>query len=1460
MAEEKKAQAAQTADAEGKASISEKLKAAEGNINRAALDAKVRKNEQEKSLKRTESEAKARLEESERARLESERAARLVAEQKMAAFEYAENYRKKLMRDKQRTVSAAKQRAMEEKAAAEAEQKRAREAEIAAILEKERNEARERGNRATALLNRVTKLAVVDGDGNLRIVDKNEAADIKRTQTSAGTEAPKVEEKVKATEKPAETFNKPDGRIFVTEDSFGMYPEKSYFDDDIVTEQDGRLLLNISDNRMMVEVSDGNEAEEAREYERYIAAQAASAEAYNKEMKRMMDSYASMLNPKPVKQEAPAKTETKASEPAVVAVAEDIAPEKVSAPIEKIAAEPEIVEAPIVALAVDISEDEKSAEDAAEPSAEQTAEDMEESAAVETAEKEKKEKKKRAANAKEEAVQSEEEDGKEVEATVAIDEGIVAELRAISERVTGVKSLKRYLAKLNKAVKKMRREISRLDKKLETPDVNEAPATVVEKLIIIADILEIKSDALAAAARIAAKKYVKRLKAELTELIEEYNGTASRYAGMTGEQLTRVSGFLPKYIAEGTGAAVIPRLSYSERYIEINEDDKAANSSYVFVFPNINDIAEGGTLTATPEISSTDGEEENSLAKRVIITSPYTNEELLGTGSVSNIRELKRASKKVRKAYKKLDREIALIEKKHAVAVSESDERESLKMLVEEITVRRQRVEICATLLGYCRDLRVKKLISRVKADMIESMAEYNKSIDKYTAVTGEQLTHAVAYMADEIISGKPAPRLAKLAYYRELVETVGDAVKVIGRKDKKKTLPTTSCTFIFGTTPVVTAGPVINTDASAMPALQAQLVPQANGIGSQPSFAISAAPMPVAAPAEDAMSEPEEKVAADVVVAECEFDEFDEGDLAAMDRREFKRLTSRKEKEIAAYKKKLETHDKAKSRSAGIERSALIIDCIEDLRCIIGTRCEMLEVAVHVNDTKAVNLNKSALLSDISKYNEYVAEYNLYAKDLIPQAAADMVGLIIEGKPYKKLPKIVRKDAKTTTSKVAATEDNSLVKYISANTADIKSKNSEYKKLRARLKHVKGGGQKASLLVQCVNIRVYTVNKLIEQLEKCVSLKNAKYRKSTVKALSAEIKAYNTVAEEYTEISGRPVVLADVKMPRAIVNGKPYARLLTVSDAGILTDRIRDNVAASGKSFADSIRASAVRTETEAKCEEQKKKSVEVITDELDFFVERLYTKRKDLSFNFNGLKVSKRSRISRITKKMEAMERRAAKAVKQEKLDNARYYEALLTDVSALSLKRESDRAELREIQHRIVDLLNLRDEKNAELINHYSGTDKESLKEQKRAHREVRFKAERREFISLRKIDKNLRARYQNGEIDSYKPERIHAAMQDMIEAKGEMAVCSARLKEAGKVKLTKHQCEMVKKELRGWRTKYKEAEKRLKNNLKTNVLSHLVPFGILALVLLAAAIALVLAWPTVSAWLATLGIVI
>ncbi len=132
--------------------LAERLKAAEGSIDRHNEDVRARKTEQEKNREKAEIENKNRIEQEERAREERAKQARLVAEQKLAAYEYAHNYRKKLKKDKERAKSQAKIRQEEERAAAKEKAREAEALEIEKALAEERADAEARNERVTALL------------------------------------------------------------------------------------------------------------------------------------------------------------------------------------------------------------------------------------------------------------------------------------------------------------------------------------------------------------------------------------------------------------------------------------------------------------------------------------------------------------------------------------------------------------------------------------------------------------------------------------------------------------------------------------------------------------------------------------------------------------------------------------------------------------------------------------------------------------------------------------------------------------------------------------------------------------------------------------------------------------------------------------------------------------------------------------------------------------------------------------------------------------------------------------------------------------------------------------------------------------------------------------------------------------------------------------------------------------
>ena len=101
---------AQNAPENDNLSMDDKLKAAAGNINKAHADHRARNSELAKRRAKAEKATAARIAEAEKRREQNEKAAQKVADEKIAAFDYAQNYRKKLLKEREMAMSAAKQR------------------------------------------------------------------------------------------------------------------------------------------------------------------------------------------------------------------------------------------------------------------------------------------------------------------------------------------------------------------------------------------------------------------------------------------------------------------------------------------------------------------------------------------------------------------------------------------------------------------------------------------------------------------------------------------------------------------------------------------------------------------------------------------------------------------------------------------------------------------------------------------------------------------------------------------------------------------------------------------------------------------------------------------------------------------------------------------------------------------------------------------------------------------------------------------------------------------------------------------------------------------------------------------------------------------------------------------------------------------------------------------------------
>ncbi len=611
-------------------SIEDKLKEAAENLKRVNADEKARKLAEEKALKKREEEAQERAEEAEKKRLEDEKLVKTIAEQKLAAFAYAEDYRKKLQRERSKAVEEQRAREKEERDAALREQ---RTAEIEEHLEEAKQEAERRNARAAELLSRVTKFAKVGDDGKLSVVDKTDAAPAEAAEAEVAVNEVSLEEQAQA-----------------EVESYLSHETEVY-------EEGDRLILNAVDNQMIIEVGDPLPEEQGQ-----AAAIREELEALRKqreELKELFDEHRRFLG---------SISETELADEPVEEECDPIDP-------------------------------------------------------------------------------------------VVIDDAVVAALKLEGKKVDSKKALIKYLHHSDKAVKKINKQVKQSKRAVaKNEDENDSPALIVQMLVNISKILEIRSDNLSAASRLAVSKLVKRYTAKLADAIDDYNENVIAYYDLTGQELTRVSAFLPNYIADKKEEAVIPALSYRESYLEIYVE------------------SDGSVSVGDDNISTT------------LIAPVYSRRELLGDDEPETKRAAKAYIKKTEKAIKKLSAEKDKLNakiKKNNKKTSNPDDRQNLKLLVESFVIEKEKLDCLCTLLSKIRLVGSEKAVEDVKKKFISEMLAYNTLAEFVAAAIDTPIAKISASLADEVMRTGSEVLFPKMAYRRELVETVGENTRIVGDRLK---------------------------------------------------------------------------------------------------------------------------------------------------------------------------------------------------------------------------------------------------------------------------------------------------------------------------------------------------------------------------------------------------------------------------------------------------------------------------------------------------------------------------------------------------------------------------------------------------------------------------------------------------------------------------------------------------
>ncbi len=708
--------------------IEDKLRAASDNVSRANADARARRTEQERSQKRSESDAKARLAQTEKKHMEDERAAAIANEQRLAALEYAENYRQKLLKNQRKAVAAQLKKEREERAAAEARAREAKAQEIAAALERERAEAKARHERANELLAKVTAKVKKDRDpapvaseaAEAPVAPAPVAEAVTPVAPAPAPEAPAAESSVveipgtadaPATE-PAVSVEAADVNVVADTDAAEVDPSEAdrqqaaadaveRFMVNEMLSDDGNVNIPVQDPAMQVVLTamdDRNIAPPPMSANEFYARQIADANARHQYIvNSMMMSAATATPPASPAEEPKRDEELEALRERYRAMEESYNQQLSMMDNARQTAEAIVTAAAERAMAMERQTE-------IPESVEEPAEEIEEPVVLE--------------EVAEEPEAPVEEPEKPVHAPIVMNDPEVLNLKATGATLVTKKQLEKYLARSKKAAKRLntaidshldaegmpikskrmleakkgiksskgerKREMKKAYKQLkktpasafvECPGVN----TSVAVIQICGCLLELRCDNLAQVARLSkpkkkskkGDKLVNRYADLLFADLGRYNDYTDFFEEETGEFLYKMNLSLANVIAEKRGIAVVPAIGWDSRMVEIfNKACESKPESYTYVLPSMYQLRSGEEIAASTIIKRVEGTTDNVVSRKVPRKASLTAEMLLaGVGTVKDktgFKIFKKRLKNANKQFKKMRKFLDKQDKKMA--------------------------------------------------------------------------------------------------------------------------------------------------------------------------------------------------------------------------------------------------------------------------------------------------------------------------------------------------------------------------------------------------------------------------------------------------------------------------------------------------------------------------------------------------------------------------------------------------------------------------------------------------------------------------------------------------------------------------------------------------------------------------------------------------------------------------
>lgn len=541
---------------------------------------------------------------------------------------------------------------------------------------------------------------------------------------------------------------------------------------------------------------------------------------------------------------------------------------------------------------------------------------------------------------------------------LVIHDEVVAAIKAEGERLENNElSLKAYLKHSKEAIKNFESALATGQKALETNrDEKEAPVILAGIIKICGKLLEIKSNNLENIVRVKAYNYIKELRTALHLEIDRYNDFVITYASVTGEQLTRLSTFLPENIASGKSLAVVPELSYKESYVQVLPDEEKGREDSVTTMVI--------TPAVTAEIMLHDVKTPrtkfacSSYAKRVKSANARLNEEC------ARLNKLLQQTKTSRKRY---ESELASLEKRTPLADRAKEEyknkvfainikygrelagintiktrsafaRTRLRLLINRFAVEREKLVLA---YEYVRAVYRAGSYSQRKAAekfFAKAIVAYNKCAERCTKATGTRFDQLPPAIIERACRGTEPIQFPTVAYKRELVEKVGESVRPISMAVAAEVTPNDEI-YSENSAKILDSHSTIKDTASL--SNESAIVDRASAIAKVMLESL--------------------KESADLVLTTDEFEQFD----------------IKSQKAIKYFKRALKQTEKAISRA--FDEHGVVTALVENLRVIanlIEVRRLCITVCMRLKREDLARAHGRALYRNIELYNGRAIDY----------------------------------------------------------------------------------------------------------------------------------------------------------------------------------------------------------------------------------------------------------------------------------------------------------------------------------------------------------------------------------------------------------------------------------------------------------------------------------------------------